>query len=152
MYKTLEEKQCEKIKLLVEEFSGLKDIGVKSMGANIPDLKKIYCKLCKTYTKASYKVMATTLRHGYNHSSALVAVKKFDDYFENDQIYRIDVFHSVAKVLDSMHKQIDKEEETFKLIKKYTAFLNWFRTEVKETTPVDSSFFVGKYFSITNKY
>ncbi len=30
-------------------------------------------------------------------------------------------------------------------------FLNWFRTEVSETTPIDSDYFVDKYLSSTER-
>ena len=92
-------KLCSKIKSLVEKFSGIEDIGVKSRTDRIPDLRKIFCKLCRTHTGASYAVIASFLGDGYDYTSVMYSVKIFDDLFYTKQLNFIEVFYSVKKYL-----------------------------------------------------
>ena len=96
--------QCNKIKSLVEKFSGIKNIGTDSRANRIPDLRKIYCKLCKTHTGASYKSIGSVLHEGYHYSSVIYAVNTFDDLFYANQLDFVGVFYSVTKYLSAINK------------------------------------------------
>ena len=96
--------QCTIIKLLVEEHSGVRDIGILSRSSGLPSLKQIYCKCCRAYTNASYGTIAVCLRSGYHHTTAMYSVKTFDNLFQTKQFYFSEVFYSVAKYLSSIDK------------------------------------------------
>lgn len=143
--------QCTRIKFLVQQFSGVSDIGIKSRKQVISDLKKIYCKIAKDKTKASLSIIASCLREGYNHASVLHSIKKFDNLYSTKQLLHIDVYKKTVESIDEL-KELDMiEESTSKLIIEFTTFLEWFRKETGDESPVESSFFVGKYFAITEK-
>jgi len=139
--------KCLHVKNLVEVFSKFPDIGRNTRKREFADLRKIHCKICKITTKASLRVIGAALRSDFDHATVLNNISRFDELFFTNQLLFIDVYHSVLNELSK-----DKAGYNDALINEYTIFLNWFRTEVQETTPVDSAFFVGKYFSnIKNK-
>ena len=138
---------CQKIKALIEEYSGIEDIGIDSHVRYISDMKKIYCAICREKTKATFKTIATVLRKGYNHASVINCTKKFHALYSTNQLLRKDVYDRTIIVIDEVIGMEGKEAPTSKVISEYITFLNWFRKEAFETTPIDSSFYVGKYFS-----
>lgn len=73
--------KCKKIKKLIEETSGINDIGIRSRKRTIQEFKKFYCKLCKIFTTASLQAIGETLGE-YDHATALHAIKTFDDLSE----------------------------------------------------------------------
>lgn len=146
MYKPIGKHKCDLIKYLVEKHSGFKDIGIKSRDDKLPDLKKIYCKLCKEHTKASLKTIADSLSYCYNHASVLYNINKFDDLLETNQLHHVQVYNSVSEVLN--HTTLKKDKETYsKYMRNFTLFLDWYRKEANETITTDSIYFVKKYLS-----
>lgn len=79
----IESKKCKKIKKLIEEASGIKDIGIRSRKRPVQEFKKFYCKLCKIFTKASLQTIGETLGE-YDHATALHAIKTFDNLSETN--------------------------------------------------------------------
>lgn len=140
--------QCTRIKFLVQQFSGVPNIGIKSNKRLITDMKKIYCKICHTETKASYCIIAEALRTGYNHASVINSIKKFDALHERKQLLKPEVYKLTLEAIGELKEIEIKEETTSQLISEYSAFLDWFRKEINDETPVETSFFVGKYFTI----
>lgn len=140
--------QCTRIKFLVQQFSGIENIGIKSRKQIISDMKKIYCKICDTKTKASLNIIAAALRDGYNHASVINSIKKFDNLYETKQLLKPEVYKQTLQAINELEEIEVKEESASRLIAEYTTFLDWFRAEVGDETPIETSFFVGKYFAI----
>jgi hypothetical protein len=139
--------KCLYIKKLVEKFGKFPDISKNTNKREYSDLRKIYCKICNTTTDASLRIIGSTLRPGFKHDLVLHNIRRFDELFFTKEILFPDVY---LAVLNALKKQDSGFDDV--LTKEYTKFLNWFRIEINETTPVDSSFFVGKYFSdVINK-
>lgn len=146
--KSLFEK-CTRIKFLVQQFSGVQDIGIKSRKREIADMKKVYCKICKETTKASLSLIGEALNGTYDHASVLHSVTEFDKLYNTKQLCLPEVYKDTLDAIEQL-KQIDtKEETTSRLIVEYVSFLNWFRKEINDETPIETSFFVGKYFALS---
>ena len=137
-----ESEKCLHIKNLVESFSKVLNIGTKDRSNEVADLRKIYCKICKATTKASLRVIGSNLRPGFDHVTVMNNIKRFDELFFTNQLLFIDVYRLV--LVELKREELGYDDA---LINEYTNFLNWFRLEVFETTPIKSEFFVGKYFS-----
>ncbi|MGD2113408.1 MAG: helix-turn-helix domain-containing protein [Acidobacteriota bacterium] len=138
--------KCTRIKFLVQQFSGVPDIGMKSRKRIVSDMKKVYCKICKEKTKASLATIGRALNGTYDHASVLHSIKEFNKLYETNQLTSPEVYEQVIEALDEIKELEVKEESTNKKIKELCAFLDWFRTEIGDDTPIETSFFVGKYF------
>lgn len=114
---------CEEIKEKIQELSGVEDIGIESNKRINSDLKKIYCKLCKQFTKASLSTIGTTLRIKYTHDLVFYNIKKFNElgsqliWFDiymkifNDFKLQEDLQESVKALTKSKINQIEKDHE-----------------------------------------
>lgn len=139
--------QCRKIKSLVEEHSGIEDIGLKSRKRELSDLKKIYCKLCRIHTKASLDTIGLVLRDDYDHSSVFNCIKKFDILYPNKQIVWESVFRSVTSVINQNNLFEKDKNQNYFAISNFINFLDWFKEEIGHESTIDSSYYVGKYMA-----
>jgi len=144
--------KCLNVRKLVEKISEFPDISLKSRQREVADLRKIHCKICRLTTRAPLRVIGLALRSDFNHATVINNLKRFDELYPLNQLLFADVYEAVLNEVkvEELELKESNEKDSFqnnKLISEYTSFLNWFRIEVHETTPVDSSFFVGKYLS-----
>lgn len=95
--------ECKRIKSLIEKLSGINNIGIKSKKNDIPDLKKIYCKLSRVQTNAPYSIIGSILRANYNHASVLYSIRKFDELYNNKQLNGADVYGQAVYYLNNYH-------------------------------------------------
>lgn len=144
--------KCLNVRKLVEKISEFPDISLKSRQREVADLRKIHCKICRLTTSAPLRVIGLALRSDFNHATVINNLKRFDELYPLNQLLFADVYEAVLNEVkvEELELKESNEKDSFqnnKLISEYTSFLNWFRIEIHETTPVDSSFFVGKYLS-----
>lgn len=124
--------KCERIKKLVEEAASVDDIGKRTRHRPFPELKKIYSKLCKIYTQASFQVIGDVLGK-YDHATILHAVKTFDDLQESNGLDCLLVFEEVfLKIKDNKNllkkprrKPADPDAKVsfIKLVEKYRSII-----------------------------
>lgn len=96
-----EQKKCERIKKLVEVASGFENIGQRTRKRPVPELKKIYSKLCKTFTSASLSTIGQSLG-GYDHATALHAITTFDNLLESNGLDCLDLY---KELFDKLNKE-----------------------------------------------
>lgn len=96
-----EQKKCERIKKLVEVASGFENIGQRTRKRPVPELKKIYSKLCKTFTSASLLTIGQSLG-GYDHATALHAITTFDNLLESNGLDYLDLY---KELFDKLNKE-----------------------------------------------
>lgn len=101
MTEATEKYKCECIKRLVEQAASVQDIGNRTRTRPFPELKKIYSKLCKIFTSASFEVIGEVLG-GYDHATIMHAVRTFDDLHESNGLDCLLVFEEVfLKIKDN---------------------------------------------------
>lgn len=83
--------KCKKIKSIIENVYGIKNIGLRSRKRPYPEIKKVYSKLCKTYTNASLCVIGEVLG-GYDHATISHSINTFDDLYDYNGLDYIDLF------------------------------------------------------------
>lgn len=83
---------CQYVKKRIGELSGIRDFGKKYRKREYADLKKIYCKLCRQFTKHSLAKIGMGLYPNYNHDGVLKSIRKFDELKEEllyyDKVYK----------------------------------------------------------------
>jgi len=143
--------KCQRIKFLVEQFSGIKNIGGDSRLPVIADMKKIYCKLAKETTNASLETIGFNLNGKYTHASVLNAIKNFDDLYPTKQLNKREIYIEILEAIAEMDL-IDSVKKRIAKISEYTLFLDWFRQEINKNDAIESSYFVGKYLNQLENY
>lgn len=93
--------KCKLIKKLVEIASGFEDIGIRSRKRPIPELKKIYAKLCKIFTSASLQSIGEVLGN-YDHATTLHAINTFDNLFDSKGLDLLDLY---KELFDKLNKE-----------------------------------------------
>lgn len=137
--------KCANIKTVIELLSGVNDIGAISRKRPIPDLKKIYCKVCSLKTNAPYEVIASELNGQYTHSSVSINIKEFDQLSERKQFPLFDLFEDVLYTLDERTKII---QSPFHSAVVFNEFLKWYYVESKKTPEeTDLNHYFNKYIS-----
>lgn len=106
--------KCKRIKSIIEEASGHPDIGIESRKKTITELKKIYSKLCKIFTSATYEDIGKALG-GYHHATILNNIKVFDDLL---QIQNLDHKLIYESIFDFLQKE--REDRIYKTFQKHT--------------------------------
>ena len=96
-----ERNKCERIKKLIEITSGVEDAGKRTRKRPFPELKKIYCKLCKLFTFASLEVIGDVMGK-YDHATVLHAIKTFDNL---QQTKGLDLAEIYDKVFNKLHEE-----------------------------------------------
>lgn len=147
---TPQEEKCKAIKNIIERLSGVLDIGENTRKKPIPDLKKIYCKLCRTKTEASFQTIADSLRENYNHSSVVACVKEIDALIEVKQFSLIKFYNECEIAVEEFLKIKKKEKTEFYYSLLFTNFLEWQKEEEKLHPDKEIAYFINKYNKINN--
>jgi len=148
--KTLHQEQCKNIKNIIERISGTLDIGIKSRKRPIPDLKKIYCNLCKKHTNASLNTIAKSLNQNYDHSSVMAGIKEINNLIDVNQFLLFKLYKKCDIAVEEFIElnQKEKTESYYSLI--FTNFLEWQKEEEKLHPNKETSYFINKYNKINN--
>lgn len=104
-----EQNKCKRIKKLVEIASGFEDIGQRTRKRPVPELKKIYAKLCKTFTSASLQLIGESLG-GYDHATALHAITTFDNLFNTNGLDYINIYKDLFDKLNKERSLLSEAE------------------------------------------
>ena len=106
--------KCEQIKELLERLSGVQDIGTKCNKRTISDLKKCYCYLTKTFTKASLDTIGNVLREGFNHATVIHNIKKFNELHPLGQLEHMEIYEAANETLSTLNDEYKSIEEEVK--------------------------------------
>ena len=101
-----EAKKCRYIKKLIEDKSGVKDIGIRNRERHIVDLRKIYASLCREFTLAPLRIIAEILN--IDHSTVLHNLRSFDNLYNTQQL-------SYMALYDNIHNKLSDGNTKFKI-------------------------------------
>lgn len=139
--------KCKTIKKAIEKRTGFLDIGVNSRKRIYIDLRMIYCKLCKTLTKAPLSTIAFVLRPNFNHATVLHSLKTFDDF---ESINQVSFIKTYTEVKDELTPLLIKDKiPNIEGIPKneIIKFLEWFKNQKIDTSKISSYSIVDFYIS-----
>lgn len=112
----VQRRKCLKIKYLLEEISGFEDIGKTTRISPLPDIRKMYSKLCSDYTIASDTIIADALGD-YERSSIVSQIKMFNVYYPVNSLNRSDIYDEAVEILsDESYLDDDPFEDVLNLI------------------------------------
>ena len=74
------------IKMVVEEVTGIFDIGIKSRSRTLTDARFVYYALSKKYLGNRFRTSATGRQVNRDHSTVVHGLKQFDILYEVDSL------------------------------------------------------------------
>lgn len=101
--------KCRRIKKLIEDSSGIEDIGKRCRSGHYPELKKMYTHLCLKYTKCTLREIGDILG-GYRHSNMIHMSRSFADILEVNQMNLPNVYYQVMERLEFESKFLSYEK------------------------------------------
>lgn len=110
-----QKQKCKLIKSLLQSLSGIEDIGFRSRKRPYPEVKKIYCKLCKKFTTASLSVIGEVLGN-YDHATALHAINSFDDLYDTNGLDHSELYEEAKERLQEEMNALSELESSGKEI------------------------------------
>ena len=102
------------IKTLIETYSGIEDISIRSRKLYINDCRAVYYKLCRTFPiegAGSYDAIGKLLNR--NHATVLHGVKSFDNVYDTKGFLANNVYHKCYEKLCSM---IDNDKDIIEFL------------------------------------
>lgn len=97
--------KCKRIKLLIENASGVQNIGERSRKRPYPELKKIYSKLCNEFTFAPLEIIGEVLGN-YNHATIIYSINTFEDLADNNGLDFLEVYKIVFNQIQQERKDV----------------------------------------------
>lgn len=117
-----------KIKSIVEEYTDIKDIGIKERTHEISMARWLYCKLCREYTNATMSAIGKIINR--DHSTVVHAIKSLEFEFAYNKDLQTK-YDDLSIIVVSKIKMFSLDEIE-KLINDFTNKLNMLKLQRKK--------------------